>query len=48
MSTMLIWLMIFTSFFVWISLIDVWVLILLITVNVIFTALELYKKRGKI
>lgn len=46
MNTLFIWFMIFTSFFVWISLIDFWVLITLIIVNTILTVLELYKRKG--
>jgi len=48
MSTLLIWIMIFTSFFVWISLIELWVLVILIIINTILTALELYKRKGGI
>ena len=48
MNTLLIWVMIFTCFFVWISLIDFWILIILIIINTIFIVIELYKRKGGI
>ena len=42
----LAWLMIFVSFFVWTSLFDLWILILVILVNVLYIGINKYNKRG--
>ena len=45
-ETFLAWLLIITAFFVWTAILELWILILLIIINVLVVGINKYKKVG--